>query len=330
MPELPTLADIQAAAARLRPRLSPSPLEAARVGIARAGTSRPQDAAALSPSHYLKLETALPTRSFKIRGAWNALLRHESSARQRGVVTASSGNHAQAIAYAAGQLGAPARIYMAARTTVRKQEAVRRLGATVINTAADFDEAERQARADSETSGALYLSAYNDFDIISGAGTAGLELLAQRPDLARVVIPTSGGGLLGGIALALKSLRPEMEVLAVNARSCPAMYNALKGTDLPHAEDTLADALVGSIEDGSYTLPLARRYVDDILLVSEAEIAAAIRWLYFEQGQVAEGGAVVGLAACLSGQIPDDGRPTAIVISGGNIDGEQLRKILCA
>lgn len=317
MVELPTLADIQAAEARLRPLLPASPLEAA-------------PALGAGGERYLKLETALPTRSFKIRGALNALLLAEDTAREHGVVSASSGNHAQALAYAAARIGASARIYMAASASARKQDRVRRLGAEVIAEAADFDEAERRARADSATSGALFVSAYNDFDVISGAGTAGLEMLAQRPELARVVIPTSGGGLLGGIALAVKSARPEIEVIAVNARACPAMYNELKSADLAHAEETLADALVGSIEDGSYTLPLARRNVDDILLVSEEEIAAAIRWLCFEQGQVAEGGAVVGLAACLSGQIPDDGRPTAIVISGANIDGEVLREILCA
>ena len=315
MVDLPTLADIQDAAARLRPLLHPSPLEAAL---------------ALGSGRYLKLESALPTHSFKIRGALNAMMLQESTAKARGVVSASSGNHAQALAYAAGRVGAAVRLYMASYTTAGKQEAVRRLGATVIAEAADFDAAESQARADSEENGALYISAYNDFGVISGAGTAGLELLEQLPELARVVVPTSGGGLLGGIALAVRSRRPEIEVIGVNARSCPAMYNELKGTDLPHIDGTLADALVGSIEDGSYTLPLARRYVDDILLVSEAEIAAAIRWLCFEGGWLAEGGAVVGLAACLSGQIPDDGVPTAIVISGGNIDSEQLREIICA
>lgn len=207
---------------------------------------------------------------------------------------------------------------------------MRRLGADVIAQAVDFDEAERDAHADCEMNDDLYISAYNDPGVISGAGTAGLEMLAQLPELARVVVPTSGGGLLGGIALAIKSERPEIEVIGVNALSCPAMYNELNGADLPHADYTLADALVGSIEDGSLTLPLARRYVDDILLVTEEEIAAAIRWLCFEGGWLAEGGAVVGLAACLSGAIPDDGRPTAIVISGGNIDSDQLRAILCA
>lgn len=314
MPDLPTLADVQDAQERLRPLLHPSPLEMAP---------------ALGSERYLKLEPALPTHSFKIRGALNAMMLQERTAKERGVVSASSGNHAQALAYAAGRVGADVRLYMASYTTARKQEAVRRLGAAVIAEAADFDEAERQARADSEENGALFISAYNDFGVIAGAGTAGLELLAQQPDLARVVVPTSGGGLLGGIALAVKSLRPEIEVIAVNARSCPAMYNELKGADLPHIDGTLADALVGSIEDGSFTLPLARRYVDDILLVSEEEIAAAIRWLCFEGGWLAEGGAVVGLAACLSGQIADDGRPTAIVISGGNIDSEQLREIIC-
>ena len=330
MVEPPTLADVQDAAARLRPLLHPSPLEAARAADPQIGTSRPQDAATLGSERYLKLESALPTHSFKIRGALNAMMLQEETAKARGVVSASSGNHAQALAYAAGRIGAAVRLYMAAYTTAGKQEAVRRLGAAVSADAADFDAAELQARADSETSGALYISAYNDFGVISGAGTAGLEMLEQLPELARVVVPTSGGGLLGGIALAVKSLRPEIEVIGVNARSCPAMHNELKGTDLPHIDGTLADALVGSIEDGSYTLPLARRYVDDILLVSEAEIAAAIRWLCFEGGWLAEGGAVVGLAACLSGQIPDDGVPTAIVISGGNIDSQQLREIICA
>ena len=313
--KLPTLADVHAAEERLRPLLPFSPLDAAP---------------ALGAGRYLKLEPALPTHSFKIRGALNATFTQESVARSRGIVSASSGNHAQAIAYAAAQLGVSARLHMASYTTQRKQQAVERLGAEVIAQAVDFDAAERDAHADSVTSGALYISAYNDFGVIAGAGTIGRELLTQLPELARVVVPTSGGGLLGGIALAIKSERPDVEVIGVNALSCPAMYNELKGTDLPHVEGTLADALVGSIENGSFTLPLARRYVDEILLVTEEEIAAAIRWLCFEQGWLAEGGAVVGLAACLNGAIADDGRPTAIVISGNNIDGTQLREILCA
>ena len=330
--QLPEPSDIAAAAVRLRPHLAPTPLEAIPTLNGSGSRPRRDGTRFLRPrrdgTRYLKLEQTLPTHSFKIRGALNALLAEEDSARESGVVSASSGNHAQALARAAAQLGIRARIHMPANTPQRKQRGVARFGAEAITTARDFDEAEAQARDDARRSGARYLSAYNDRLVIAGAGTIGRELLAQCPQLARVVIPTGGGGLLGGIALAIKSACPRITVVGVNARAAPAMHNALSGQQLPHAPETLADALAGDIEAASLTLPLARRYVDEILLVSEAEIAAALRFSLFELGWLAEGGAVVGLAACLSGAIPDDEQPTAIIISGSNIDRDRLRATL--
>ena len=310
-----TLKDIQKARDRLANYLTPTPLE---------------DAPGLGDGVWLKLENANRTHSFKVRGALNAILSLDDAERERGIVTASSGNHAQALAYAAKLAGVRALILMPAHTPLRKVNGVRNRGAEVRLDYPTFDDAENGALALRDELGMTYISAYNDARVIAGAGAIGLEIVDALPDVARVVVPVSGGGLISGVALAVKSLRPDVEVIGAGAISAPAMHNALFGTDLPQVWDTLAEALSGQIEAGSITVDLARRYVDRMVQVSEEQIITAMRWMADVQGWIVEGGGAVGVAALLGDHIEADGRPMAVVVSGGNVDGSTLRDVLGA
>ena len=185
-----------------------------------------------------------------------------------------------------------------------------------------------RSRAVARDESLTFISAYNDPQVVAGNGTVGLEIVDELPQIERVIVPASGAGLISGVAIAVKTLRPSAEVIGVNAESAPALYNLFYNTTYPQVWDTLAEALSGEIEAGSITLDLARQYVDRVVLVSEQAIADAMRWMIEEQGWITEGGGAVGVAAPLSGVIQTDGRPTAIVVSGGNVDAETVRKIL--
>ncbi len=305
------LAEIAQAQARIAPHLTPTPVEAA---------------AALGEDVWLKLENVNKTHSFKIRGALNALLSLGAEARRRGVIAVSSGNHAGALAYAAWMSGVSAQILMPKTTPQKKIANVRRCAAEAILFGDNYDEAETEAlrRAGNPRT---WISPYNDRAVIAGAGTIGLEILEQLPDVARVIVPVSGGGLLAGVATALKLRAPEIEVIGVNARSAPAMYNAFHSCQLAQDWDTLADALSGDIEAGSITLPICLRRMDDIVLVSEDSIAEAMRTM-LAAGWVVEGGGAVGVAALLEGVLPPADGATVVVVSGGNVDLSVLRGVL--
>jgi threonine dehydratase len=304
--------DIVQAQLRLRPYLQPTPLEAA-----------PD----LGAQVYLKLENANKTHSFKIRGALNAILSLDRAARERGIVTASSGNHAQGVSYAAHLVGAHAQILMPKHTPKKKVNGVRRYGAEAVLFGENYDEAEAEALRRGREEGRTFVSAYNDRAVMAGAGTIGMEIVQQLPQVERVVVCVSGGGLIGGVATAVKHLRPDCEVIGVNAESAPAMYNEFYRTSLPQVWETLAEALSGEIEPGSITVPVAHDTVDRIVLVSEAQIAAAMRFMLGVQGWLVEGGGAVGVAALLHGIIPAD-KVTAVVVSGGNADLETVRTVL--
>lgn len=308
-----TLTDIVQARDRLQPYVPSTPLEPA-----------PE----LGRRVALKLENVNPTHAFKIRGALNALLTLDEPARSRGIVAASTGNHAQGVAYAAHLLGVHARIVMPTQTAQRKLAGVARYGGEALLHGATYDEAEHEARRLEREAGLTYISPYNDTRVVAGAGTVGLEIVDALPDVERVIVPVGGGGLVSGIAVAVKSLRPSVEVIGVNASAGPAMYNAFYGTDYADSYATLADALPGEIEDGSITLALARQFVDRIVLVSEEAIADAIRWMVGVQGWLVEGGGAVGMAALLCGALPADDRVTAVVVSGANIGADTLARVL--
>ena len=307
-----SLADIQRAQDRIGPYLTPSMLEIA-----------PE----LGAGVYLKLENTNPTHSFKIRGALNAALALDEETRNRGVVTASSGNHAQALAYAAHVTQTEATILVPEHTPQRKMDGVRRYGIEPTPFGATYDETEAEALRRGQA-GLTFISAYNHPDIIAGAGTVGLEILSQATAVDRVIVPVSGGGLISGVALALKASNPNIEVIGVNAVSAPSMYNHYYGAEHIEVWDTLAEALSGAIEAGSLTLDIVTAHVDQIVMVSEAQIARAMRWMIDAQGWIVEGGGAVGAAALLDGVIAPTEGLTVVVVSGGNVGGDTIRRIL--
>ncbi|MYA06566.1 MAG: threonine/serine dehydratase [Holophagales bacterium] len=315
MTDHPTLGDIVRAQHRLKDQLRPTPLE---------------DAADLGAGTFLKLENANRTHSFKIRGALNAMLSLSEEALARGIVAASSGNFAMAVAYAARLCGASAQILMPVATPKKKISGVRRYGAGAAEAVLfgdNFDQAEAEALRRAQ-GGLTWLSPYNDRRVIAGAGTIGVEIVSELPRVERVLVPVGGGGLISGVATALKELNPAVEVVGVSAESTPAMFNVFHDSDRPQVWNTLAEALSGDIEPGSMTVPICERYLDDVVLVAEEQIASAMRFLVDVQGWVVEGGGAVGVAALLQGAVPRDGKRTAVVVSGGNVDGETLRRVL--
>jgi threonine dehydratase len=297
---------------RLRPYLTPTPMELAPT---------------LGENVWLKLENANKTHSFKTRGALNAILSLPDEARSRGVVTVSTGNHAQGIAYAAQLLGVRACIVMPDYAARRKVAGVRRLGAEAILHGDTYDAAEIEAHRLERKHGMTYISPYNHPDVVAGAGTVGLEIYDVLPSIERVIVPIGGGGLISGVGMVLKTLKPTIEVIGVNPLASPDMYNVFYQLEHPLTHETLADALPGAIETDSITLELAHQYVDRIVLASEEAIARAMRWMVFEQGWIAEGGGLVGVAALQNGTIAPGG-VTVIVVTGGNVDGDVLRRVL--
>ena len=308
-----TAVDILAARERLAGYLRPTPLEHA-----------PQ----LGANVWLKLENTNRTHSFKIRGALNAMLSLDEAAQARGIVTASSGNHAQGVAYAAQLLGLPAKILMPSHTPKRKVDGVRRYGAEVVLFGANYDETELEGRRLEQAEGLTFVSPYNDARVIAGAGTVGLEILDDLPQVERVIVPASGCGLISGVGLAINNHNSRIEVIGVNALSAPALYNWLHAGHLPQIWETLAEALSGEIEVGSITFDLAKQVVNRCVLVTEEQITHAMHWLMVNAGWIVEGGGAVGVAALLSDVLPLDDRPTVVVISGGNVDEATLRRVL--
>ena len=280
---------------------------------------------------WLKLECLQLTGSFKIRGAGNCLSSLAAGERERGVVTASSGNHGRAVAYMAQQLGVRATICLSEQVPANKVEGIRSLGAQVVIAGASYDDAERQAALLAQEQGLVLVPAFDDPRTIAGQGTIGFELLEDLPQVETVVVPLSGGGLLGGIALALKSAAPRLRLVGVSMDRAPVMARSLQAgrpISLPE-EPTLADALAGGINgaENRWTFHLVQRLVDDVVLVSEEQIAEAIAFLFHRHRLVVEGGGAVGVAALLSGLVPAAGRETAVVVSGGNIPTGRLLHI---
>jgi threonine dehydratase len=279
----------------------------------------------------LKLENHQVTGSFKIRGATNKLLSLSKEARERGVITVSSGNHGRAVAYVARRVGARAVICLPETVPEVKRQAIRSLGAETVVWAKDFDQAMAHAGRLQDERGLTPIPAFDDPLVIAGQGTIGLELLEDLPQLDTVIVPLSGGGLLAGIALALKTADPAIRTIGVSMERGPAMVESLRaGRVVPIVEEaTLADALVGGLNpDNVYTLPMTQQYVDGTVLVSEEEIAAGMAFAFRQHHLVVEGGGAVGLAALLHGKIDDLGQQIAVVVSGGNVNPALLMEIV--
>jgi threonine dehydratase len=316
--DVSSLVSIQAARRRIQDIIRPTP------ALYSENLSRETGAAL-----YLKLESLNVTGSFKERGALNRILLLSGEERARGVVAASAGNHAQGVAHHAGRLGVRAVICMPVFTPLVKVSGVRAWGAEAILFGESFDETLEEARRRSEAEGLVFIHSFDDEGVIAGQGTIGLELLEQIPDVEAVVVPVGGGGLIGGIACAIKESRPGVQIVAVQTTALPSMKAALQAHRpvLLDSAPTIADGIAVR-QAGRLTFELAEKYVDDLVLVDDEEIASAILRLLEAQKVLAEGAGAAGVAAMLHQKTPLEGRKTAVVVGGGNIDVTLLSRII--
>ena len=278
---------------------------------------------------HLKLENLQRTGSFKERGALNKLLTLSESERKRGVIAASAGNHAQGVAFHAAAHGIRAQIVMPLATPLVKVAATRSYGAEVILHGASYDEACEEAIRRRLSEGRTFIHPFDDAEVISGQGTIALELLEQVPDIEAVVVPIGGGGLIGGIACALKETNPRIRVIGVEPGSLPSMLRAREaGAPVTiSAQATIADGIAVR-RAGDLTLPLVSHYVDEIVTVDDEEIASAILLLLEQEKTLAEGAGAAALAAVVQSKSDLRHRRTVVLVSGGNIDVTLLSKII--
>ena len=314
-----SLADIQSARARISrfTRVTPcieSPLLSERCG-----------------AHVLlKCETLQVTGSFKPRGAVNRLLTLDPEATEAGVVAASAGNHAQGLAYAAGALGVAAHIVMPVQTPIIKIKRTRGFGAEVDLFGDSFDDAYRRAIELRDRDNLTFVSPFDDEQIIAGQGSIGLELHQQCGELDAVIVPIGGGGMIAGIACALKALRPSLQIIGVQTEAAPAMFESFKSGQLCHRTSgaSIADGIAVKTP-GEIPFEIIRKYVDNVVLVTEVEIEKAIFELLESGKLVTEGAGAAAFAAMLHGRIPGlDGKRVAVVLSGANIDLNLLNRIV--
>jgi threonine dehydratase len=321
-----TLNDIQAALRRIRSSIYLSPCALSATFSESTGNEV-----------YLKLDNLQRTGAFKERGALNKLLSLSTEERAQGVIAASAGNHAQGVAYHAGKLGIRAQICMPLTTPLIKVSATRGYGADVVLHGANYDEAYEEALRRSQAERLTFVHAFDDDAVIAGQGTIGLELLEQHPDLEAVVVPIGGGGLIGGIACALKeshssSNRPsnrKIQVFGVQPSRLPSMKVAVaegKPVTLA-AASTIADGIAVR-RAGERTLPMVQKYVDDIVTVEEEEIANAILLLLEREKTLAEGAGAAAIAALVNRKLPLVGKKVAVLVCGGNIDVTLLSRII--
>ncbi len=276
---------------------------------------------------WLKFENLQFTASFKERGALNRLTHLTSAERKAGVIAMSAGNHAQGVAYHARRLGIPATIVMPIGTPSVKVENTKGHGATVIVTGATLEDAGRHAHELAAKHNYTFISPYDDALIIAGQGTIALEMLSAVPDLDMIVVPIGGGGLISGIAVAAKAIKPSIKIIGVQAALVPAMYNRIKGASLPMRSDTLAEGIAVKGEC-ALTERLIRAHVDDILLVSENQIEDAVSTLINIEKTVVEGAGASGLAAAFAHRAVFKGAKVGFVLCGGNIDTRLLASVL--
>jgi len=313
-----TLADVEAARARLAGVIHETPC---------AYSQRLSDLTGARV--FVKLENLQMTGSFKERGAANVLLQLSPAERRRGVVTASAGNHGLAVAFHAARLGVGAVIVMPEWAPLTKVTAARRQGAEVVLHGENYDEAYARAREVETERGLVFVHPFDDLRVIAGQGTIGLELAAQVPDLEAVLVPVGGGGLAAGTAVAVKGRRPGVEVIGVQADEVAAMKAAWASGErvtVPSAP-TIADGIAVR-RAGEHTLALCRQWVDQIVSVSEEEIANAILLLLEIEKTVVEGAGAVPLAALVNKKVAGAGKTVALVLSGGNIDVNLISRII--
>jgi threonine dehydratase len=274
----------------------------------------------------LKCEHLQPTGSFKIRGAANKVRLLGPEARRIGVTTASSGNHGQAVVRAAKLADVRVTVYVAASAARPKVDAIRALGAELVVVDGPPLEAELLARRDAAEQGKIYISPYNDMDVMAGQGTLGMELLEQAPDLDAVFISVGGGGLIGGVGTALKALRPQTRVIGVWPENSPCMLRAMEAGEVVDVEEqeTLSDGTAGAVEPGAVTLPVCKAVIDETVTVTETEIGGSMRLLAQDEHWIVEGSAGVALAGLAKRIDGFKARKVAVVLCGRNIALERF------
>jgi threonine dehydratase len=311
-----TLADIEQAAGQLAGQIIATPTIPA-----------PMLSETLGCPLWLKLENLQYTSSFKVRGATLAMAALEPAQKKRGVITMSAGNHAQAVAFRASQMGIPATIVMPKQTPFAKVNRTRSFGPKIVLEGRNLNECEDTVQQLMAEQGLALIHPYDNLEVIRGQGTVGLEILAAVPELECLVVPIGGGGLIGGIAVAAKALNPKIRIIGVEAELYPSMSQTLAGQPVQCGGETLAEGIAVKAP-GQLTRDLASRYVDEILLVSEAQLEWAVGALVEQQRVIAEGAGAAGIAAIRAHSGLFAGQKTGVVICGGNIDTRLLASIL--
>ncbi|MBQ8180819.1 MAG: threonine ammonia-lyase [Ruminococcus sp.] len=278
---------------------------------------------------YLKTENLQITGSFKVRGAYFRMSRLSAEEKAKGVIACSAGNHAQGVALAAAKNGIKSIICLPDSAPISKIEATKSYGAEICLVKGVYDDAYAEALRQRDEYGYTFIHPFDDEDVIAGQGTIGLELLEQIPDMEAVIIPIGGGGLISGVAFAIKKLNPDIKVYGVQASGAPSMFNSIRDNKIERLESvsTIADGIAVK-EPGENTYNIISEYVDDIVTVTDDEISAAILALMEQQKLVTEGAGAVSVAAAMFNKVPVKGKKTVCLLSGGNIDVTILSRVI--
>lgn len=313
----PTLRHVLAAAQRLRGVARRTPLERSAWLSEAAGTDV-----------WLKLETHQRTGSFKLRGAFNAVASLSDGERARGLVTASAGNHGQGVALAAQLAGLPAVVFVPAGAPEAKKRRIARYGAELRQVQGGYDDAHHAALEHAARTGATFINAFSDPAVVAGQGTVGLEIVEELPQVRTIVVPVGGGGISGGVGIVARAMDRGIRTVGVQTEATSAMHASLAAGRVvsPPYGATLCEGLEGDVDEPG--LALAGQVLDGVVLVTEAAVRRTMRRLFQEEGIVAEGSAVVGVAALLEGAIGRIEGPVSVVVTGGNVDGDRLAAIL--
>lgn len=284
---------------------------------------------ALGKNLYIKAENLQLTGAFKVRGAYNKLACLTPEEKARGVIACSAGNHAQGIALSASKLGIRSVVCMPAAAPISKIHATESYGAEVVLVPGTYDDAAAKAHALAQEQGYTFAHPFDDPMVIAGQGTIGIEILEQLPDVEQVVVPIGGGGLIAGVALTIKTLRPSCRVIGVQVAGAPSMYDSIREgriITLPHVT-TIADGIAVK-RPGELTYAMCQKYVDDVVIVNDDQVAAAIVTLMEDQKTVAEGAGACAVAAVLSGLVDASEKKTVCLVSGGNVDMTTLSRVI--
>jgi len=278
---------------------------------------------------FLKLENLQITSSFKPRGVFNKLLHLSAEEQTKGIITASAGNHGQAVAFAAQKLNYYARVVVPRITPKVKIDGIKKYGADLVLFGENYDEAERKAKALARKDGCAYISPYNDELIIAGHGTIGLEILEALPNVEAVMVPLGGGGLISGISIAIKSIRSDVQMIGVQSKASPIMYESLKAgkiVNVQKAGKSVAEGLSGNV--GPITFKIVQKYVDCVVLVEEETLRHAVYLIWAHDKQVVEGSGAAAVAPVIENKPLFKDKRVVSVVTGGNIDSDLFQSIL--